>query len=126
MNPDLQRAATQFVAEIVSLIMAIIGQKGQRWISVGTIQPDWSLLIHEDNSVFPPGQYAGPDVYALQQTETATVPGTSDPSNGLHQHTLPVTLRQLGPGDRVLVAWLEGENDPIVIHRLVPIFAPTS
>lgn len=147
-DPATQRAANAFVDEMIQLVKQVFDRIGQRWISVGTIQPDFGLLIHEDGSVFPPGQYAGPDIYAapngvvptlqrvspndpaqdpgVNKTTTSTVVGTfgGHTHDLVHDHQLPVSMRPLAPGDRVLVAWLEGENDPVIIHRLVPIFSP--
>lgn len=88
-------------------------------LDLGTILPDMSLKLDRFGKPIPKGQYLVCRALTLGdpmvKTRT-TVVG----DHGQHDHEVPVPekLKPLGPGDRVLVAWVNSA-DPVVIDVVV-------
>jgi len=111
-------------------------------LELGSIQGDMSLKIDRFSVPIPKGEYLVCRTLTLPDPMTKTVEGQGahphGPSGehaqysgtGIHSHpreegahvhdiVRPEQLSPLKPGDRVLVAWVNGGIDPVVIDVVV-------
>jgi hypothetical protein len=92
----------------------------QVWIERGVITNDLGLQLTYFTQVYKRGQYEVVEKL-VQPDPIATTSPTVVSTFGAHTHTVPrpPAWRPLAPGDVVLVAWLPGAVDPVVIDRLI-------
>ena len=86
-------------------------------LELGTIQADMSLKTDHFERPIPKGEYLVSRSLTLLDPMTHTTVAGQD----AHIHTVirPEQLSPLKPGDRVLVAWVNGGIDPVVIDVVV-------
>lgn len=86
------------------------------WIDWGVIQGDGALKVHGFKDAFPIGTYFRLRYLGLPDPMVRTT-GAHVGNHGDHAHDVPTPadLQHLRAGDRVLVAWLPGANDPLVL-----------
>lgn len=86
-------------------------------LELGTIQADMSLKTDHFEKPIPKGEYLVCRTLTLPNLMTTTNIAGQD----AHIHTVirPEQLSPLKPGDRVLVAWVNGGIDPVVIDVVV-------
>lgn len=110
-------------------------------LELGTIQDDLSLKLDRFAVPLPAGEYLVCRSLTLPDPMTVTVSGDGAHSHGpsgghiqytgdgVHSHSgegphthdvvRPEQLAPLVPGDRVLVAWVNGGIDPVIIDVVV-------
>lgn len=81
-------------------------------LDFGEIQPNGSLVTNTFPVPIPKGDYSV--LRQLTLGDTGTLLTTTD-KDGSHSHSVlvPEKMRSVGPGDRVLVAWVQ--NEAVVI-----------
>lgn len=100
----------------------------QDWADYGEIQADLSLKVRGFADPYPVGQYGVSRlltqvlIKAAHFATPVVVSQTTVGDHGDHNHTVTVTVPDIdnpfGPlvaGDQVLVMWLNGAVDPIVV-----------
>ncbi|WP_213997064.1 hypothetical protein [Tepidanaerobacter syntrophicus] len=115
-------------------------------LELGTIQDDMSLKLDKFNIPIPKSEYLICRSLTLKNPMTKTVEGqgthphgpsgehTQEGGSGAHTHPetegahvhdviCPPELKALKAGDRVLVAWVNGGVDPVIIDVVVNIDA---
>lgn len=97
-------------------------------LELGTIEADGSLRLDHFAVPIPPGEYlvsrwlSGYDQLEVTIKETAvTVKEAASHTHETEPHTHEVIVKTpvLQPGDRVLVAWVNGGAEPIVLDVVV-------
>jgi hypothetical protein len=132
------------VGKLAGVIAERISSQTQRpdALELGTIQDDMGLKLDRFTVPIPQGEYLVCRSLSLPDVMTVTVEGQGahphGPSGehaqysgtGIHSHpgdegahvhdiVRPEQLSPLKPGDRVLVAWVNGGIDPVVIDVVV-------
>ncbi|WP_199615554.1 hypothetical protein [Paenibacillus alkalitolerans] len=76
-----------------------------------------SLKLDRFPIPFPPGQYLVCRALTISDPMVTTEPAGTD----MHSHQVkpPTQLKALEVGDRVLVAWVNGGTDPVIIDVVV-------
>jgi hypothetical protein len=107
---------------------AMPGKAMQDWADYGEIQADLSLKVRGFADPYPVGQYGISRLLTQLLIKPAhlatpiTVSTVTVGDHGDHTHVVTVTVPDIdnpfGPlvaGDQVLVVWLNGSTDPIVV-----------
>lgn len=82
----------------------------EEWLSLGTITDDLGLQVDHFRVPFPQGAY-----YVLEYLRAPDPIATASDGSTVPR---PEILAPLEPGDRVLVAFVNGGADPVVIGRV--------
>lgn len=132
------------MGKLAGVIAERISSQTQRpdALELGTIQDDLGLKLDRFTVPIPQGEYLVCRSLTLPDAMTVTVEGQGThphgPSGGhsqysgdgihshpgtegmhIHEIVRPSQLAPLTPGDRVLVAWVNGGIDPVVIDVVV-------
>lgn len=113
------KGGTNELAQVIQKRMnQIVEANTQPMIDFGSIQGDMSLLTNLYPVAMPYGTYVvcrqltiGPAGTEYEETTEEACPNCGQKHK--HKSILPDKMRQIQPGDRVLVVWVQ--NDPVVV-----------
>ena len=111
----LEKSGMQKLAKVLDTRMGEHSDEGFSF-DFGVIKEDYSLVSNTFPVPIPKKDYS---VCRLLADLTITVSGGMHEghSSGIGKHSHSIALPELKPGDRVLLAWVEGE--PVVIDVVV-------
>jgi len=114
----LNRGASKLAQVIAERIASQTQQPDA--LELGTIQDDMSLKLDRFAVPVPKGEYLVCRSLKLSDPMTITTEAIVG-DHGTHTHDVlrPAQLAPLTPGDRVLVAWVNGGIDPVIIDVVV-------
>lgn len=132
--------------KLAQVIVGRISSQTQRpdALELGVVQGDMSLKLDRFAVPIPSGEYLVCRRYTIPDPMTVTVAGQGTHPHGpsgehppesgenLHEHpddegahvheiVRPPELGAIEPGDRVLVAWVNGGIDPVIIDVVVTL-----